>query len=168
MTAARQQRKPPGLASLAKMGLFLLLACGLPCLAPGHAATTESIVSDPNRGLAINGFDPVAYFTDAKAAIGREELEYNFAGAIWRFRNEGNRAAFMQNPEIYAPAFGGYDPMAVARGVAVAGHPQIWAVAGKRLYLFYNTQAREGFLADPESAAAAERKWPVVQQTLSP
>ncbi len=167
MTAARQQRKALGLAALAKIGLFLLLA-GLPYPTPGHAATTESIVSDPNRGLAINGFDPVAYFTDTKAAIGREELEYRFGGTTWRFRNEGNRAAFIENPEVYAPAFGGYDPIAVARGVAVAGHPQIWAVAGKRLYLFYNTQAREEFLADPERASAAERQWPVVQQTLSP
>ncbi len=169
MTAARQQRKPWGLAVLAKMGLGLLLAGGLPYLRPSHAATTERIVSDPHRGLALNGFDSVAYFTDAKAMVGRGEFEYRFAGATWRFRNEGNRAAFVANPEVYIPAFGGHDPVAAAHGVGTPGHPQIWTIAGERLYLFYSPEARRAFSADPESAAAAaERKWPAVLRTLSP
>jgi hypothetical protein len=169
MTAARQRRKPGNLAILVKAGLGLLVLAGLPSFTPGQAATTERIVTDPNRGLALSGFDPVAYFTDSKPLMGREELEYAFAGTTWRFRNEGNRAAFMRNPEVYLPAFGGHDPVAVARGVATPGHPQIWLVAGERLYLFYNPEARKIFAAAPEIAlAAAERKWPDVLLTVSP
>jgi YHS domain-containing protein len=142
---------------------------GFPPPRPAEAATTERIVVDPNRGLALNGFDPVAYFTDAKALMGRGELEYAFAGATWRFRNEGNRAAFIENPEVYIPAFGGYDPIAVARGVGTPGHPQIWLVVGERVYLFYDSEARKAFSADPASVAAeAERKWPRVLLTLTP
>jgi hypothetical protein len=169
MTAARRRRKPGSLAILAKAGVGLLILAGLPAIPAGRAATTERIVVDPNRGLALSGFDPVAYFTDSKPLMGRENLEYAFAGTTWRFRNEGNRAAFAENPEIYLPAFGGHDPVAVARGVATPGHPQIWLVASERLYLFYNAEARKIFAAAPEVAlAAADRKWPHVLLTISP
>jgi len=166
MTRARRQRK--SLAIAAGLGL-VLIGAATPLLPPAHAATTQRIVVDELRGLALSGFDPVAYFTDAKPVIGRGELEYSFAGVVWRFRNEGNRAAFVENPEVYAPVFGGYDPIALARGVATPGHPQIWAIVGDRLYLFYSAEARKAFTANPDTMlAAAERKWPAVLQTLSP
>ena len=52
------------------------------------------------------------------------------AGAVWRFRNEGNRASFVAHPEIYGPQFGGYDPVDLARGVTVAGNPWFWLDSG--------------------------------------
>jgi len=168
MSARRRRWKPARVAFLAKIGLGLLLLAGL-TPGPGRAATTERIVTDPNRGLALSGFDPVAYFTDAKPLMGRGDLEMSYAGAIWRFRNEGNRAAFAANPEVYVPAFGGYDPLAVIRGVATPGHPQIWLIAGERLYLFYSAEAKSAFSAAPDAVAAdAERKWPDVLMTISP
>ncbi len=169
MSAERRRRKQGNAGFLATAGLGLLLWAGLPPWPAGLAATTERIVVDPNRGLALAGFDPVAYFTDAKPLVGRGDLEMTFAGATWRFRNEGNRAAFAQNPEVYVPVFGGNDPVAVARGVATPGHPQIWLIAGERLYLFYSAEARKAFSAAPEAAAAdAESKWPDVLLTISP
>ena len=57
-----------------------------------EASTTERVVVDPHSGLAILGFDPVAYFTDGEARPGRDAFEQAFAGAVWRFRNEGNKA----------------------------------------------------------------------------
>ena len=169
MTPARQQRKLVSAVTGAEIALGLLLLTGLPPVPAGLAATTEQIVVDANRGLALSGFDPVAYFTDAKPLMGRGDLEYAFAGATWRFRNEGNRAAFAENPEVYLPVFGGHDPVAVARGVAAPGHPQIWLVAGERLYLFYSAEARKAFIAAPEATqAAAELKWPDVKRTISP
>jgi YHS domain-containing protein len=168
MSAERRRWKRGGAAFLAKTGVGLLLLTGL-LLPPGHAATTERIVVDPNRGLALSGFDPVAYFTNAKPLIGRGDLEMSFAGATWRFRNEGNRAAFAENPEVYLPMFGGHDPVAVTRGTATPGHPQIWLISGERLYLFYSPEAREAFAADPETIAAeATRKWAEVLLTISP
>jgi hypothetical protein len=132
------------------------------------AATTERIVTDYHTGLAISGFDPVAYFTESRAMPGRPELETRNAGATWRFINEGNRAAFIANPEVYMPVFGGHDPMGVTRGVAVPGHPEIWMIAGKRLYLFRNPQTRESFAAEPDGfIAAAYRQWQEVESTLA-
>jgi hypothetical protein len=125
------------------------------------------VVVNPNTGLAISGFDPVAYFTDGKPVFGRPDLELTYDGTVWRFQNEGNRAAFKANPDVYAPRFGGYDPVAIARGAWVAGHPLVWAVIGDRLYLFYDDQARAAFLADAgRIIATAERKWPDVVRIM--
>ena len=165
MTAARQERKS------ACRGLFFavgtsILAAGLVPI-PLLAATTEWVVTNRYTGLAIDGFDPVAYFVEAAPKEGRAELEFRSDGAVWRFLNEGNRAAFAAAPAVYTPRFGGHDPMALARGAATAGHPALWLIAEQRLYLFYNAEARAAFARDPESAIeAAERNWPAVQRTL--
>jgi hypothetical protein len=117
------------------MALGLLLWGGIFAPAAILAAPNHPIVVDPHSGLAISGFDPVAYFTDAKPKIGLPKHELRLDGAVWRFRNEGNRAAFAEHPEVYLPRFGGYDAVAIARGVSVPGHPLFWTITGERLYL---------------------------------
>src|ERR1700748_861009 len=62
---------------------------------PPGAAVTERVVNDINTGLAIYGYDPVAYFTDSKPIAGKADYEYRFSGVVWRFRSDGNRAAFI-------------------------------------------------------------------------
>jgi hypothetical protein len=170
MTPPRQQRKAFAFAwvwaALLPMGLGIALAAGV----AGQAAAQvqeERIVVNPNSGLGLSGFDPVAYFTDQKPVIGKPELEYTRDSAIWRFANEGNRAAFVANPDVYMPRFGGYDPVAIARGTSVAGHPLFWTVVAGRLYVFYNEAARTAFAVDPgRTIATAERKWPEVAQAI--
>lgn len=169
MTAARQERKS------CRRGVILmaLSAAFVGCLCSGVAAigavTGERVVVNRHTGLAIDGFDPVAYFVDAGPEVGRAELELRAQGAIWRFCNRGNRAAFAAHPETYAPRFGGHDPVALSRGAATAGNPRLWLIAGERLYLFYSDEARDAFAADPDNAiAAAERNWPQVQRSLVP
>src|SRR5664280_2081299 len=102
MTAARQQRKSP-LALGQAFGLALGLAvCGGIFAPPAIlAAPSDRIVVNAYTGLAISGFDPVAYFTEATPKIGRPGLELRVDGTVWRFRNEGNRAAFADQPEVY-------------------------------------------------------------------
>ena len=132
------------------------------------AAEREPLVVNANTGLALSGFDPVAYFTDGKPEFGRPDFELRREGAVWRFRNEGDRAAFADHPEVYTPGFGGYDPVAVARGSSVPGHPLFWAVSGERLYLFYSDAARAQFLADPGGVIArATHKWPEVARGIA-
>jgi hypothetical protein len=158
----RQQRLRAARAAV--FGCAMVLAA-----AQALAATTERIVADRHTGLAISGFDPVAYFTDAVPRLGVADYELASAGVIWRFRNEGNMAAFMADPEIYSPQFGGYDPVGVSRGVATAGHPQLWLVHEKRLYLFQSAETRERFSADPDAVRSlADEKWPDVERDLVP
>jgi hypothetical protein len=169
MTTARRR-----LGHFPRLPLAVCLAVvlgpgGFHTLTGVRAATSELVVIDHRSGLAIHGYDPVAYFVDGRAVEGREGVEHPFAGAVWRFHNPGNRAAFMADPDIYLPRYGGYDPVAVARGVAAAGDPRLWLIVERRLYFFYDQRAREAFAAGAAAiAAAADKRWPSVRQTLSP
>src|ERR1700733_2801821 len=137
MTAQRQERngsRPeirvrPGIALIGLLaisvgwigpGRISLSWIGLGALGPAEfaaqASTTERVVVNRFSGLAIEGYDPVAYFVDARPTIGLPEFEASQAGAVWRFHNEGNRASFVAHPDIYGPQFGGYDPLDLARG----------------------------------------------------
>jgi hypothetical protein len=143
------------------------LCGGISAPPASEVAPAERTVVNVNTGLAISGFDPVAYFTEGGPKAGRPDLELRQGGTVWRFRNEGNRAAFAGHPDIYTPRFGGYDPVAIARGTSVPGHPLFWAVVAERRYLFYIEQARTDFIADPgRIIEAAERKWPEVARTI--
>ena len=149
--------------------LTLGLVIGVCALSPAlRAATTERIVVDRHTGLAIYGIDPVAYFTERKPVAGREEFEHRFAGAVWRFDNEGNRAAFIAHPSVYMPRYGGYDPVGIARGVSTAGYPDLWVVYDERLYLFYTAEARQTFIGDPAVViASASARWAEVRSELA-
>jgi hypothetical protein len=136
-------------------------------LPPVARSAAEPVEVNSLTGLAISGFDPVAYFTEGKPVLGQAGLELRFGGAVWQFQNEGNRAAFAAHPEVYRPRFGGYDPVALARGTSVPGHPLIWTRLRDRLYFFYDEKARAAFLADPgRIIVAAERKWPAIAKEL--
>jgi hypothetical protein len=135
---------------------------------PALASTTERIVVNRFSGLAIEGFDPVGYFTDDRPVLGLPDFEAAQAGAVWRFHNEGNRASFIAHPDIYGPQFGGYDPVDVARGVTLAGNPRFFVVTGQRLYLFGIEANRDAFAASPAHfLAEARERWPGLEQTLS-
>ena len=150
-------------------GIFASICLDLPGLGPkALAATTERVVVNRYSGLAIEGFDPVAYFTDSVAVQGVPDFEAAESGAVWRFRNEGNRASFVAHPEIYGPQFGGYDPVDVARGVTYAGNPRFWLVTGERLYLFGREESRDAFAADPARFLKdANARWPGLEETLA-
>jgi hypothetical protein len=166
MTAARQKRKRLCAGFAAAAGVLMALMAGPP---GSVAATTERLVVDWHTGLAIGGYDPVAFFTDGRPVAGSANFELRYAGAIWRFRNVGNRDAFAAQPDIYMPKFGGYDPIGVTRNVAVAGNPNVWLITGERLYLFYDRGRLEKFAGDADRLSAeAERKWPDVKRALSP
>ena len=167
MTAQRQEsyRRGPGMA------LIALLAAVFALFAPERAAlgaTTERIVTNRYSGVAIEGFDPVAYFTDAQAMRGLPDFEAAEAGAVWRFRNASNRDAFVAHPEIYGPQFGGYDPIDVARGLAIAGNPRFFVVTGERLFLFSREESRNAFAANPgKFLKDARGRWPALEKTLA-
>jgi YHS domain-containing protein len=163
MTLRRQERKGAGLSAQ----IVLLAALCVPGTVWAQA-TTERVVVNRFTGLAISGFDPVAYFTETEAMLGDGRFEAVQDGAVWRFRNEGNRAAFMSHPEVYGPQFGGYDPVDVARGRVVEGSPQIWTIQGQRLFLFANETSRTAFAADPAGfQRSAQRRWPALREGLS-
>jgi hypothetical protein len=132
------------------------------------AATTERVVTNRYSGLAIEGYDPLSYFVDGIPELGLPDFEAPQGGAVWRFRNEGNRDSFIAHPEVYGPQFGGYDPVDLARGVTVAGNPRFWLVTGDRLYLFGREDTRDAFAANPAPyLKEARQRWPVLEEQLA-
>lgn len=94
--------------------------------------------------LAIQGYDPVAYFTDAKAAKGQEALELDYRGVTYRFASDKNRQRFAAEPGKYVPTYGGWCASAIgAKGEKVSIDPTNFKVKDGRLFLFY-----KGLFAD--------------------
>jgi len=172
MTTARRKRKQfcASLAAIAGLAAYAFLVFVLAAGPPTEgAAATERIVVDWHTGLAISGYDPVGFFTDGKPVAGNPDFELRYGGAVWRFANIGNRAAFAAQPDVYMPQYGGYDPVGVSRGVAVAGNPNVWLIASEKLFLFFDDGRRQKFVADPARViASADRKWPDVLNALTP
>ena len=94
-------------------------------------------------GLALRGFDAVAYFAVDNAVKGNAKYEYVWNGAKWLFSSEENMKMFQANPEAYAPQFGGYCSYAVSEGYTADGDPEAWKVVDGKLYLNYNKNVRQ-------------------------
>ena len=114
-------------------------------LSPPSSAQTNA-VGDP---LALQGYDPVAYFTDDKALRGNEKYEVSWDGARYLFVTSEHREAFRHQPEKFEPQFSGLCTMGLAAGKRVAVDPEAWLIMDGRLYLFSSTNARDKFLQNP-------------------
>jgi YHS domain-containing protein len=93
------------LAAVLCLGVLLVAVIGM--LALPTAWAKEPINTD-TQGLAIKGYDPVAYFNQGKSLKGSEELTYQWMGGEWRFASAEHLDLFKSNPEKYAPQYGGY------------------------------------------------------------
>ena len=112
-------------------------------------------------GFAIQGFDPVAYFTEGRPRRGAVTHAYEWQGARWLFVSEANRARFAAEPARYAPIYGGFCAYGVASGYKVAIDPNAWAIVDGRLYLNYSMSVQRSWQADvPGFIAKADAAWP--------
>ncbi|MCJ2142367.1 YHS domain-containing (seleno)protein [Methylobacterium sp. E-066] len=136
----------------------LLITAGVPAAAGPSAATIEL--------LALEGFDPVSYFLKEGPQAGAARFELSWGGKVWRFASGADRAAFRDNPEVYAPRLGGFDAAGILDGRLVDADPLVFAVIGERLYLFRDAERRARFLAEPELVRRAEAAWPGLQGQL--
>ena len=123
------------LSQCAWLAAFVLLALAASANADSHF---PRIWMDQSSGYAIGGYDPVEYFVHAKALRPDGGVEAFWGGVSWKFRNIGNKQAFLAHPEIYAPRFGGADAYLMAKHKQVLGNPTLFDVYEGRLYLFYN------------------------------
>jgi YHS domain-containing protein len=114
-------------------------------------------------GLAIGGTDPVAYFTADKPEAGTAEYEYKWQGVTWRFASAENLDLFTQNPEKYAPQYGGFCAFAVSKGSTAPSDPEAWTIVNNKLYLNLNQSVREKWQEDVDgNIAKADANWPGV------
>ena len=116
------------------------------------------------EGIALRGYDPVAYFTEGEPVEGQKTHSFVWNDATWYFATAENRDAFSQDPEKYAPANGGYCTFGIVLRKKFDGDPQVWSVLKSRLYVFLNEDVQQKFLQD--SAGNLQRvsaNWPIIQ-----
>jgi hypothetical protein len=137
---------------------LFLAACAAPL---ALAADRVDPVNHDRRGIAIEGYDPVAYFTEARPVKGDGAYTHFWRGATWRFATPGHRDMFAQAPEQYAPQYGGFCAYAVSENYTAKIDPQAWKVVDGKLYLNYNKAVRATWeKTQPARIAAADRNWP--------
>ena len=109
---------------------------------------------------AISGYDPVAYFTESKPVLGKEDIYYVWNNAKWLFSSQENMELFKKDPAKYAPQYNGYCAFAQSRNKCVDVNPESWAIVNEKLYLTYNLSIKNAWLQDKENyIAKADRNW---------
>ena len=116
-------------------------------------------------GVAIKGYDPVAYFTGKTPIKGDSDFEHEWSGARWRFANSRHLEMFKSDPDKYAPRYGGYCAYGVANNYLVNIDPDAWTIYEGRLYLNYSLKVREQWKEDiPGNIRKADANWPNIKE----
>ena len=132
-------------------------------LAAVPAAAEKDPVFTSHGNLAIRGYDPVAYFTEGKAVKGDKDFTLGWQGADWRFASAENRDRFSEDPEKYAPQYGGYCAWAVSRNYTAPTDPDAFTLVDGKLYLNYNKRVMRQWLEDRDAnIESADKNWPTV------
>jgi len=95
-----------------------------------------SAADQKDAALAIKGYDPVAYFTDGRPVPGLPQFEYEWDDHVYRFASAEHRERFKADPVHYAPQFGNFCAIALAKGQVVVANPENWLISDGRLYVF--------------------------------
>ena len=141
---------------------FCLIAIATVSLMSTAALAGDFFETD---GVALHGYDPVAYFVAAEPQKGQAQYSYEYKGSKFYFASGANRRAFMEAPEKYAPQFGGYCAYGTSQGYKVSTQPDAFAVVKDKLYLNYNKKVQGIWQQDvPGNIERAEKNWPEVQK----
>ncbi len=147
-----------------KLFTFLRLCLTAVCLLP-LVARAEKPVNATFLGVAIKGYDPVAYFTDAKPVSGSSDHEFEWMGATWRFASAAHRDLFKSTPDKYAPQYGGFCAWAVSQGSTAGIDPAAWKIVNDKLYLNYSLDIQKKWEGDvPGNIAKADVNWPKLRK----
>src|SRR6187200_1938308 len=118
------------------------------------SAQTKTLVNLDKAGVAIQGYDPVAFFTDGKPVKGRPEFVVKHGGSIYYFSSKEHRDLFEQNPAKYEPAYGGYCAYGVSKGKLVEVDVEAFQIVNARLLLQYSKGVRNDFNKDQKGNLA--------------
>lgn len=145
-------------------GCIKMIIWALAVIVFSPPAGSEAIAADSLetklQGVAIQGYDPVAYFTEGRAIKGKSDYSFTWNDARWLFANAEHRDRFAADPERYAPKFRGYCAYGMSMGKQVAADPQEWTIVDGRLYLNYNRKTRDIWREDQTALIKkAEKNW---------
>jgi len=134
----------------------------------GKFVIAAEIVNTTATGVAVDGFDMVAYFELGYPVKGHTDHSVTYKGATWLFATSGHRSAFVADPAGYAPNYNGFCAVAVSEGAAaevdfVSG----WVIVNGELFLNWSADVKRIFLKEiSERLPAADRNWPDVHSDM--
>ncbi|MCU0425638.1 MAG: YHS domain-containing protein [Candidatus Kapabacteria bacterium] len=116
----------------------------------------QSVFAD-NKGIAVKGYDVVAYFSENKPMQGKSEFAHEWNGATWHFSSAQHRDLFKAAPEKYAPQYGGFCAFGVCmKNAKYPTDPLAWKIVEGKLYLNYNLQTQTAWEKEPLSGTIAK------------
>jgi YHS domain-containing protein len=140
--------------------LTCLLALGIGLASQAHAQT-KTLLNLDKSGVAVQGYDPVAFFTDARPVKGNSQFTSNLKGATYRFASAEHKAAFDKEPTKYEPQFGGYCAYGLSKNKLVPIEVDAFQVVNGRLLLQYDKGIRDKFNKDTQgNLKLADSNWP--------
>ena len=120
-------------------------------------------VNATTTGLALRGYDPVAYFTNGAPTRGDFQITAEHNGATYHFASEENKARFVANPQAYSPAYGGFCAFGTAMGFKFDGDPHLLRIVDNKLYLNLAPSIQKRWEADRANLiVAADDNWPTI------
>ena len=141
----------------------LLFILALATAALPLAAQTKTLLNLDKNGVAIQGYDPVAFFTDGKPVKGKPEFPARHNGAVYYFSSNEHRDLFQADPAKYEPTFGGYCAFGVSRNKLAEIDVDAFQIVDNRLLLQYNKGVREDFNKDTKgNLTKADGNWPAL------
>jgi len=119
--------------------LILIVVALLSITTFAQTVTKRTTEFNLEKKVAIQGYDPVAYFKQKKAVKGKKELSSSFEGVIYYFSSQANKDTFAKSPSSYEPQYGGWCAYAMgANNEKVEIDPETFKIIEGKLYLFYN------------------------------
>lgn len=139
-------------------GVALSAALATSALAAGVELNASS------TGLALQGYDPVAYFTQGQPTKGNWKITANHNDATYRFASEEHKEKFLANPDAYLPQYGGYCAFGAAMGFKFDGDPNFWKVVDNKLYLNISQDVQQRWQGDTaQYIPLANEKWETIE-----
>lgn len=144
------------------LALCVTLAGAMVATSPAKAES-DPIYTEFLSNVAVQGYDPVAYFKEQAAVKGNDNFSTTYMGAEFHFANAENLKDFKANPPKYAPQYGGYCAWAMAQGSLAKGDAQFWRIVDGKLYLNYNQDVKDRWDENIDGfIASADKVWPDV------
>ena len=141
-----------------KMLLIVLVSLGSLAL---HAQKAEVFSKD---GVAINGYDAVAYFTKSQPVKGDKKFSLAWNNATWYFASQEDLSLFKASPEKYAPQYGGYCAYGLSENHKAPTKPEAWSIVNGKLYLNYNLDVKQDWQKNTgERIKKADAYWPAIK-----
>jgi hypothetical protein len=130
------------------------------CAGAAFAGKVEPVNKD-GKGVALKGYDAVAYFEQNQPVKGSDQFSYQWMGATWLFSKAQNRDKFAADPQQYAPQYGGYCSYAVSQGHTASIDPNAWRIVDGKLYLNYSKGVQKTWEKDTAGyIQSADQNWP--------